>query len=194
MLLVCQTLMPDLGRTRPDAAPDAGRRPRTPAGSQPGLPAQGRVLGQGRAAPRTVVLGGAGGIHPSLLAGSRVRGGGGSPAAGGTTVARAPHTHRTLPAASIHTTARAARKKRCPNWRSWATAPEPPNLKHKLRHATTGQHGRGAQINSTYNEKGTAKDPAFDAMSLISISRRCLVFLGRSTLWFDVHGRVAWLI
>ena len=24
MLLVCQTLMPDLGRTRPDAAPDAG--------------------------------------------------------------------------------------------------------------------------------------------------------------------------
>ena len=108
--------------------------------------------------------------------------------------ARAPHTHRTLPAASIHTTARAARKKRCPNWRSWATAPEPPNLKHKLRHATTGQHGRGAQINSTYNEKGTAKDPAFDAMSLISISRRCLVFLGRSTLWFDVHGRVAWLI
>ena len=104
------------------------------------------------------------------------------------------HTHRTLPAASIHTTARAARKKRCPNWRSWATAPEPPNLKHRLRHATTGQHGRGAQINSTYNEKGTAKDPAFDAMSLISISRRCLVFLGRSTLWFDVHGRVAWLI
>ena len=89
MLLVCQTLMPDLGRTRPDAAPDAGRRPRTPAGSQPGLPAQGRVLGQGRAAPRTVVLGGVGGIHPSLLAGSRVRGGGGSPAAGGTTVARA---------------------------------------------------------------------------------------------------------
>ena len=89
MLLVCQTLMPDLGRTRPDAAPDAGPRPRTPAGSQPGLPAQGRVLGQGRAAPRTVVLGGVGGIHPSLLAGSRVRGGGGSPAAGGTTVARA---------------------------------------------------------------------------------------------------------
>ena len=89
MLLVCQTLMPDLGRTRPDAAPDAGRRPRTPAGSQPGLPAQGRFLGQGRAAPRTVVLGGVGGIHPSLLAGSRVRGGGGSPAAGGTTVARA---------------------------------------------------------------------------------------------------------
>ncbi len=89
MLLVCQTLMPDLGRTRPDAAPDAGRRPRTPAGLQPGLPAQGRFLGQGRAAPRTVVLGGVGGIHPSLLAGSRVRGGGGSPAAGGTTVARA---------------------------------------------------------------------------------------------------------
>ena len=83
MLLVCQTLMPDLGRTRPDAAPDAGRRPRTPAGLQPGLPAQGRFLGQGRAAPRTVVLGGVGGIHPSLLAGSRVRGGGGSPAAGG---------------------------------------------------------------------------------------------------------------
>ena len=108
--------------------------------------------------------------------------------------ARAPHTHRTLPAASIHTTARAARKKRCPNWRSWATAPEPPNLKHKLRHATTGQHGRGAQINSTYNEKGIAKTPVFDAMSLISISRRCLVFLGHSTLWFDVHGRVAWLI
>ena len=83
MLLVCQTLMPDLGRTRPDAAPDAGRRPRAPAGLQPGLPAQGRFLGQGRAAPRTVVLGGVGGIHPSLLAGSRVRGGGGSPAARG---------------------------------------------------------------------------------------------------------------
>ena len=83
MLLVCQTLMPDLGRTRPDAAPDAGRRPRTPAGSQPGLPAQGRFLGQGRAAPRTVVLGRVGGIHPSLLAGSRVGGGGGSPAPGG---------------------------------------------------------------------------------------------------------------
>jgi len=45
-----------------------------------------------------------------------------------------------------------------------------------------------------YNEQGTAKEPAFDATSLISISRRCLVFLGRSTLWFDVHGRVAWLI
>ena len=28
--------------------------------------------------------------------------------------ARAPHTHRTLPAASIHTTARGAPKKRCP--------------------------------------------------------------------------------
>ena len=83
MLLVCQTLMPDLGRTRPDAAPDTGRRPRAPAGLQPGLPAQGRFLGQGRAAPRTVVLGRVGGIHPSLLAGSRVRGGGGSPAAGG---------------------------------------------------------------------------------------------------------------
>ena len=27
-------------------------------------------------------------------------------------------------------------------------------------------------------------------MSLISISRRCLVFLGHSTLWFDVHGDV----
>ena len=83
MLLVCQTLMPDRGGTRPDAAPDAGRRPRAPAGLQPGLPAQGRFLGQGRAAPRTVVLGGVGGIHPSLLAGSRVRGGGGSPAPGG---------------------------------------------------------------------------------------------------------------
>ena len=46
----------------------------------------------------------------------------------------------------------------------------------------------------TYNEKGIAKEPAFDATSLISISRRCLVFLGHSTLWFDVHGRVAWLI
>ena len=83
MLLVCQTLMPDRGRTRPDAAPDAGRRPRAPAGLQPGLPAQGRFLGQGRAAPRTVVLGRVGGIHPSLLAGSRVGGGGGSPAPGG---------------------------------------------------------------------------------------------------------------
>ena len=29
---VASTTMPDLGRTRPDAAPDAGRRPRTPAG------------------------------------------------------------------------------------------------------------------------------------------------------------------
>ena len=47
MLLVCQTLMPDLGRTRPDAAPDAGRRPRAPAGSQPGLPAQGRFWARG---------------------------------------------------------------------------------------------------------------------------------------------------
>ena len=82
MLLVCQTLMPDLGRTRPDAAPDAGRRPRTPPGSQP-TAGPGPSFGQGRAAPRTVVLGGVGGIHPSLLAGSRVRGGGGSPAAGG---------------------------------------------------------------------------------------------------------------
>ena len=73
---------PDAG-PRPDAAPDAGRRPGAPAGSQPGLPAQGRFLGQGRAAPRTVVLGRVGGIHPSLLAGSRVGGGGGSPAPGG---------------------------------------------------------------------------------------------------------------
>ena len=47
MLLVCQTLMPDLGRTRPDAAPDAGRRPRTPAGSQPGLPAQAEFWARG---------------------------------------------------------------------------------------------------------------------------------------------------
>ena len=74
------------------------------------------------------------------------------------TLRSAPHTPHT--ASSLYTpTARAARKKTLPNWRSWATAPEPPNLKHKLRHATTGQHGRGAQINSTYNEKGTAKDP-----------------------------------
>ena len=82
---------PDAG-PRPDAAGrGAGRRTTSPdPGRIPaGTAGPGRVLGQGRAAPRTVVLGGVGGIHPSLLAGSRVRGGGGSPAAGGTTVARA---------------------------------------------------------------------------------------------------------
>ena len=82
---------PDAG-PRPDAAGrGAGRRTTSPdPGRIPaGTAGPGRVLGQGRAAPRTVVLGGVGGIHPSLLAGARVRGGGGSPAAGGTTVARA---------------------------------------------------------------------------------------------------------
>ena len=82
---------PDAG-PRPDAAGrGAGRRTTSPdPGRIPaGTAGPGRVLGQGRAAPRTVVLGGVGGIHPSLLAGSRVRGGGGSSAAGGTTVARA---------------------------------------------------------------------------------------------------------
>ena len=83
MLLVCQTLMPDLGRTRPDAAPDAGPRPRTPAGSQPGLPAQGRVFRPGAGGAAYGSFGRGGGIHPSLLAGSRVRGGDGSSAAGG---------------------------------------------------------------------------------------------------------------
>ena len=76
---------PDAG-PRPDAAGrGAGRRTTSPdPGRIPaGTAGPGRVLGQGRAAPRTVVLGGVGGIHPSLLAGSRVRGGGGSPAAGG---------------------------------------------------------------------------------------------------------------
>ena len=76
---------PDAG-PRPDAAGrGAGRRTTSPGpGRIPaGTAGPGPVLGQGRAAPRAVVLGGVGGIHPSLLAGSRVRGGGGSPAAGG---------------------------------------------------------------------------------------------------------------
>ena len=76
---------PDAG-PRPDAAGrGAGRRMTSPGpGRIPaGTAGPGPVLGQGRAAPRTVVLGGVGGIHPSLLAGSRVRGGGGSPAPGG---------------------------------------------------------------------------------------------------------------
>ena len=64
MLLVCQTLMPDLGRTRPDAAPDAGRRPRTPAGSQPGLPAQGRVFRPGAGGAAYGSFGRGGGDSP----------------------------------------------------------------------------------------------------------------------------------
>ena len=64
MLLVCQTLMPDLGRTRPDAAPDAGRRPRTPAGLQPGLPAQGRVFRPGAGGAAYGSFGRGGGDSP----------------------------------------------------------------------------------------------------------------------------------
>ena len=80
------------------------------------------------------------------------------------------HTHRTRRAS--HHTARAA-PKRCPNWRSWATAPEPPGGNTQTS-ARDHRAARARCSNQFYlYEKGTAKDPAFDAMSLISISRRC---------------------